>query len=132
MPRTPVASRPMGRTSSSWKRMALPPLDEQHDFARPSVSADAHQAVVRRRRSTAMMPLARGRENADSGVFFTVPWLVAMNTKCSSSNCLMGSTALIFSPSSQRQQVDHGLAARAAARPAAARIRASSRPCRGC
>ena len=25
--------------------------------------------------------LARGRENADSGVFLTVPWLVAMNTK---------------------------------------------------
>ena len=30
--------------------------------------------------STAMMPLARGRENADSGVFFTVPSRVAMNT----------------------------------------------------
>ena len=26
-----------------------------------------------------MMPLARGRENAESGVFLTVPWAVAMN-----------------------------------------------------
>ena len=55
------------------------------------------------------MPLARGRENADSGVFFTVPWLVAMNTKCSSSNCLMGSTALIFSPSSSGSRLTMGL-----------------------
>ena len=56
-----------------------------------------------------MMPLARGRENADSGVFFTVPWLVAMNTKCSSSNCLMGSMALIFSPSSSGSRLTMGL-----------------------
>ena len=41
-----------------------------------------------------MMPLWRGRENADSGVFFTVPSRVAMNTKCVSSYCLMGSTAV--------------------------------------
>ena len=56
-----------------------------------------------------MMPLARGRENADSGVFFTVPSLVAMNTKCSSSNCLIGSTALIFSPSSSGSRFTIGL-----------------------
>ena len=56
-----------------------------------------------------MMPVARGRENADSGVFFTVPWLVAMNTKCCSSNCLMGSTALIFSPSSSGSRFTIGL-----------------------
>ena len=40
-----------------------------------------------------MMPFARGRENADSGVFLTVPCAVAMNTKWSSSNSLIGSTA---------------------------------------
>jgi hypothetical protein len=33
----------------------------------------------------AMMPLVRGRENADSGVFLTVPRLVAKNTYLSSS-----------------------------------------------
>jgi hypothetical protein len=31
-------------------------------------------------RSTAMMPVVRGRENAASGVFFTVPLAVAMKT----------------------------------------------------
>ncbi len=31
-------------------------------------------------RSTAMMPLVRGREKFVSGVFLTVPLLVAMNT----------------------------------------------------
>ena len=56
-----------------------------------------------------MMPLARGRENADSGVFLTVPWLVAMNTKWSSSNCLMGSTALMRSPSSSGSRLTMGL-----------------------
>src|ERR1700691_1350272 len=40
-----------------------------------------------------MMPLGRGRENALSGVFLTVPLLVAMKTKCCSSNCFTGSTA---------------------------------------
>src|SRR6202046_3816002 len=56
-----------------------------------------------------MMPLGRGRENAASGVFFTVPLLVAMNTKCCSSNCLTGSTALIFSPSSSGSRLTIGL-----------------------
>ena len=61
-----------------------------------------------------MMPVERGRENAASGVFFTVPARVAMNTKCCSSYCFTGSRALIFSPSLERQQVHHRLAARAA------------------
>ena len=56
-----------------------------------------------------MMPLVRGRENAVSGVFFTVPWLVAMNTKCCSSYCLTGSSALIFSPSSSGSRLTIGL-----------------------
>ena len=67
-----------------------------------------------------MMPLVRGRENADSGVFFTVPCAVAMNMKCSSSNCLHrqhGGDLLAFL---QRQQIDDRLAARAAC-PAAPR-----------
>ena len=55
------------------------------------------------------MPLVRGRENAASGVFLTVPLLVAMNTKCCSSNCLTGSTALIFSPSSSGSRFTIGL-----------------------
>ena len=56
-----------------------------------------------------MMPLARGRENAASGVFLTVPARVAMNTKCCSSYCLTGSSALIFSPSSSGSRFTIGL-----------------------
>ena len=112
-PRTPAASRPIGRTSASWKRIALPPLVHSRISRVPSVSATPTRRSSSRR-STAMMPEARGRENADSGVFLTVPRLVAMNTKCCSSNCLIGSSALIFSPSLERQQVDDRLAARAA------------------
>ena len=103
----------MGRTSSSLKRMALPPLVNRITSRVPSVTATS-TSWSSSRRSTAMMPEARGRENADSGVFFTVPSRVAMNTKCPSSYCLMGSTAVIFSPSRQRQQVHHRLAARCA------------------
>ena len=55
------------------------------------------------------MPAVRGREKAVSGVFFTVPWLVAMKTKCWSSYCLTGSTALIFSPSSSGSRFTMGL-----------------------
>ena len=46
-----------------------------------------------------MMPFARGLENKPSGVFFTVPKLVAMNTNLPSSKSLMASIALIRSPS---------------------------------
>ena len=72
MPRTPAALRPIGRTSSSAKRMALPPLDAQDDVARAVGDVDADQpvAVLELDRDDAA---ARGRENADSDVFLTVP-----------------------------------------------------------
>ena len=56
-----------------------------------------------------MMPLGRGRENSASGVFFTVPCAVAMNTKWFSSNSLTGTTAVIFSPSSSGNMLTIGL-----------------------
>ena len=56
-----------------------------------------------------MMPDGRGREKSDSGVFFTVPCAVAMNTKWSSSNSFTGSIALIFSPSSSGNRLTIGL-----------------------
>ena len=56
-----------------------------------------------------MMPLAIGRENADSAVFFTVPVDVAMNTKCSSSNSLTGRIAVIFSCSINGTRLTIGL-----------------------
>ena len=56
-----------------------------------------------------MMPDGRGRENADSAVFLTVPLAVAMNTKWPSSNSLTGSTAVIFSCSSSGTRLMIGL-----------------------
>ena len=56
-----------------------------------------------------MIPEGRGRENPDSGVFFTVPCAVAMNTKCSSSNSRTGTTAVIFSPSASGNTLTSGL-----------------------
>src|SRR5256885_613187 len=56
-----------------------------------------------------MIPVDRGLENAASGVFFTVPARVAMNTKCCSSYCLTGNRALIFSPSSSGNRFTIGL-----------------------
>ena len=59
--------------------------------------------------SAAMMPLPRGLANAESGVFFTVPWAVAMKMKCPSSNCFTGRMAVIFSPSSNGNILTTGL-----------------------
>ncbi len=84
MPRTPAAVRPIARTSPSGKRTALPP-DEQSITSRvPSVMATP-TSLSPGSRPTAMMPAMRGRENAESGVFFTVPVAVAMKTNLSSS-----------------------------------------------
>ena len=79
MPRTPRALRPIGRTSSSSKRTALPPSENSITSCLPSVSA----APIRKSpasRSTAMMPALRGLLNSSSAVFFTVPSAVAMKT----------------------------------------------------
>jgi len=56
-----------------------------------------------------MIPRFKGRENAESGVFFTVPWAVAMKTNRSSSNSFTGNTTVIFSPSSRGQTFTSGL-----------------------
>ena len=56
-----------------------------------------------------MMPAWRGRENASSEVFLTVPCAVAMNTNLSSSNSRIGSTAVIRSPSCSGSRFTMGL-----------------------
>jgi hypothetical protein len=91
MPRTPRASRPIGRTSSSAKRTALPASENSITSYSPSVMATPIRWSPSSR-STAMMPALRGLAKADSGVFLTVPPIVAMNTKCPSSNSFTGST----------------------------------------
>ncbi len=56
-----------------------------------------------------MIPEGRGREKSASGVFFTVPCAVAMNTKWFSSNSFTGTTAVTFSPSSSGNMFTIGL-----------------------
>ena len=97
-PRTPAASRPIGRTSSSRKRIALPAVVNSSMSLVPSVIATP-TSLSPGSSATAMMPLARGRENSASEVFLTVPRLVAMKTNFPSSNSLMDSMALMRSPS---------------------------------
>ena len=59
--------------------------------------------------ATAMMPLARGRENNAREVFFTVPRLVAMKTNFPSSNSLIDIIALMRSPSCNGNKLTIGL-----------------------
>ncbi len=115
MPRTPAAVRPIGRTSFSSKRIALPPLEHRMICRWPSVMSTPTSRSPASS-SMAMMPAWRGRENASSEVFLTVPCAVAMNTNLFSSNSWIGSTAVDALALLQRQQVDDRLAARAAAR----------------
>ncbi len=82
-PRTPQAVRPIARTSDSRKRIALPAEVNSMMPWLPSVMSTPINWSSSRR-STAMIPLVRGREKSTSGVFFTVPEAVAMNTKRSS------------------------------------------------
>ncbi len=108
MPLTPAAPRPIGRTSSSLKRIALPWLATSMISRLPSVIATLTSRSSLRR-SMAMMPLDLGRENRFSAVFLTVPPLVAMKTNASSSKSRIGSTALIRSPSSSGRRFTIGL-----------------------
>ena len=56
-----------------------------------------------------MIPLARGRENNASGVFFTVPRLVAMKTNFPSSKSLIDSIALMRSSGWSGSRLTMGL-----------------------
>ena len=90
------------------KRMALPPVVNSRMSLLPSVMATP-TSLSPGSSATAMMPLARGRENRASEVFFTVPRLVAMNTNLLSSNSLIGSMALMRSPSCSGNRFTIGL-----------------------
>ncbi len=98
----------MGRTSVSANRTALPALENSMMSCPPSVMA-APTRKSASSRSTAMIPLGRGREKSVSGVFLTVPLAVAMNTKCCSSNSRTGITTVIFSFSSSGKRFTTGL-----------------------
>ena len=106
-PRTPQAVRPIARTSDSRKRIDLPAEVNSMMLCAPSVMSTPINWSSSRR-STAIMPLDRGREKSTSGVFFTVPDAVAMNTKRSSVYSRTGSTALMRSPCSSGSRLTIG------------------------
>jgi hypothetical protein len=74
----------MARTLASLKRTALPAEVKSIRSCLPSVMATPTRTSSSCR-SMAMMPRERGREKSVSGVFLTVPALVAMKTKLPSS-----------------------------------------------
>ena len=115
MPRTPAAVRPIGRTSFSSKRIALPPLEHRMICSVPSVMSTPTRRSPASS-SMAMMPAWRGRENASSEVFLTVPCAVAMNTNLFVFELVDRQHRVDALALLQRQQVDDRLAARAAAR----------------
>jgi hypothetical protein len=80
MPRTPRAPRPIGRTSFSSKRTALPSSENIITSCLPSVIATPTRQSPSSR-STAMIPEGRGREKSASEVFFTTPSCVAKKMK---------------------------------------------------
>ncbi len=107
---TPRATRPMERTSLSANRMHLPELENSMMSCLPSVRLTLTSSSSSGR-SIAQMPLARGREYSDSGVFLTIPWRVAKKTNRSSGNSRTGRHRVDALFLFQRQQVDDGLAA---------------------
>src|SRR5262245_8578059 len=73
MPLTPAAARPIGRTSSSLKRMARPCRVPRRTSRWPSVRRTAMTSSPSSR-VIARIPPRCGREYAASSVFFTRPW----------------------------------------------------------
>ena len=96
IPRTPAAERPIGRISSSWKRIARP-------FCVPiTISCVASVSFTSVSwspffRFAAIIPLRRGLLNSERTTFFTNPCSVNIKTKCASSNSLTAINEAIFS-----------------------------------
>ena len=75
MPRTPRATRPMERTPSSGKVIALPPRVPSMMRFSPSVNLTPMSSSSSSR-LTARRPFLRMLPNSESGVFLTTPCLV--------------------------------------------------------
>src|SRR2546426_2042765 len=91
IPFTPVAVRPMSRTSFSWKRMLMPWCVASTMSFRPSVtctsiSSSPFSILMAR------MPTERGVPNSESTVFLTTPCLVANRRYWSSENSRTGTS----------------------------------------
>ena len=93
MPFTPVVSRPISRTSCSWKRIDRPCRVASTMSFVPlvictSISSSPSSILI------ALMPVAcAGWRTAESAVFFTVPFLVANSRNWSSRNSRTGTIA---------------------------------------
>ena len=103
IPRTPRALLPIGRTSDSANRMALPCLDTITTSREPSVmmtfTSSSSSSKV-----TAIIPPFLGLLKSESALFLTVPDFVPINRYLSSSNLLTGIIAVTdsSSPSSRK------------------------------
>ena len=95
MPFTPVVSRPISRTSCSWKRIDRPwRVASTMSFVPlvtcTSISSSPSSILI------ALIPFERGFEYCESAVFFTVPCLVAKSRNWSSRNSRTGTIAGTF------------------------------------
>src|SRR5690348_148763 len=81
IPFTPVAARPMSRTSCSWNRMLIPCRVAMTMSFRPSVTCTSISSSPFSM-LMALMPVERGFPKAESTVFFTTPSLVAKKRNC--------------------------------------------------
>ncbi len=88
----------MERINDSLNRFALPSDENNIISSVPSVKPTSTN-VSFSLSSIARMPFALGLENCSNDVFLTVPLVVAIKTNISSVYSLIGSKALIFSPS---------------------------------
>src|SRR6266516_838073 len=92
IPFTPVAVRPMARTSFSWNRMLMPcrvarTMSFEPSVTCTSISSSPFSMLIAR------MPAERGLSNSESAVFFTTPCLVAKNRNWSWENSRTGTSA---------------------------------------
>ena len=106
MPRTPRVARPMGRTSDSAKRSALPDAAISITSRLPSVSIAATRwspgpaPFASGSRLIAITPRRRALLNSPVRTFFTTPRSVAMNRYSSRENLLSDTMAVTSSSSS--------------------------------
>ena len=88
--------------------MTLPASENNIISLEPSVISTPTKRSLSSK-SIAIIPELRGRENAGNGTFFTVPYLVAMNTNLPSSYSRTGNIALIDSFSAKGKILIIGL-----------------------
>ena len=94
---TPAASRPIGRTSDSWKRAILP------SAVASTTSSSPDETPTQARSSPSLtvmarMPVERTRSNCSMGVFLMMPRRVAMTRLWPFSKSGVVSTARTRSP----------------------------------